>query len=88
MSVGDAKAKWREDFVARDVVDDKDEPAAPVGVGPGVEPFRREHRVLRRLHDGRAVGAVGEGDEAFDPQQVGAAVAARARPARWRNRAG
>ena len=68
------EGETREDFVGRDVVDDKDEPAALVGVGPGVEPFRREHRVLRRLHDGRPVRAVGEAHEALDPQQIVAAV--------------
>ena len=55
----------RENFVGRDVVDDKDEAAALVGIGPGIEPFRREHRVLRRLHDRRPVRAVGEAHEAL-----------------------
>ena len=62
-----------EDLLGRDVVDDKDEPAAMVGIGPVGEPFRREHRVLRRLDDRRPLRAVGERDDALDPQQIGAA---------------
>ena len=57
---GCGEREAREDFVGRDVVDDEDEAAALVGIGPGIEPFRREHRVLRRLHDRRPVRAVGE----------------------------
>jgi hypothetical protein len=64
-----------EDLIGRNVVDDKDKPAAAVGIRPVIEPFRREHRVLRRLHDGRSAGPVGELDDAFDAQQVVAAVA-------------
>src|SRR6266498_2065196 len=45
-----------------------------VGVGPGIEPFGREHRMLRRLHHGRLAGAVGEFNEPLDPQQIVAAV--------------
>ncbi len=55
-------------------MDDKDEAAALVGIGPGIEPFRREHRVLRRLHDCRPVGTIGKAHEALDAQQVVAAV--------------
>ena len=32
------------------LMDDKDQAAAPVGIRPIIEPFGREHRVLRRLH--------------------------------------
>src|SRR5439155_15192351 len=64
-----------EDFLGPDVVDDEDQAAAMVVVGPAVEPLRREHRVLRRLDDGRASRAVGELDDALDPQQIIAAVA-------------
>src|SRR5438067_8319419 len=64
-----------EDLLGRDVVDNEDEPAALIVVGPAVEPFRREHRVLRRLDDGRPSGAVGKLDDALDAQQIVAAVA-------------
>src|SRR3954463_8008854 len=68
------KGETVEDFVGRDVVDDKDEAAALVGIGPGIEPFGREHRMLRRLHDGRPIRAVGEAHKALDPQQIVAAL--------------
>ena len=68
------EGKPREDFVGRDVVDDKDEAAALIGIGPGIEPFRREHRVLRRLHDSRPVRPVGEAHQPLDAQQIVAAV--------------
>ena len=63
----------REDGLARYVVDNKDQPAPAVAVGPIVEPFGREHRVLRRLNQSRLIIAVGKGDDAFDPQQIAAA---------------
>ena len=62
----------REDFAARNVVDDKDEAAAADVIRPGVEPFGREHRVLRRLDERRLVVAVAERDNAFDAQQIAA----------------
>ena len=63
-----------EDRRDGDVVDDEDEAAAMVVIGPIGEPFRREHRVLRRLDDRRLARTVGEFDEALDPQQIVAAV--------------
>jgi hypothetical protein len=65
----------REDFAARDVVDNEDQPAAVILVRPVVEPFRREHRMLSRLYHGRPLRAVGKAYDPFDPQQVGAALA-------------
>ena len=67
----------RRGFQPARCVDDKDEPAAAVIVGPVVEPFGREHRVLRRLHDRRPAGPVGKLDDALDAQQVGAALAGK-----------
>ena len=64
-----------EDLPGWDVVDDKHEAAAMVAVRPAVEPFRREHRVLRGLHDRWAARPVGEFDNAFDAQQIAAVVA-------------
>src|ERR1051325_1982379 len=63
-----------EDFVGRNVVHDKDEPAAAVLVRPVVEPFRREHRVLRPLDHCRALRPVGESNEPLHPQKIVAAV--------------
>jgi hypothetical protein len=68
------KSKAVENLVGADVVHDKGEPTAIVVVGPCVEPFGREHRVLRRLDDGRAPGTVGKRHDALDPQQIVAAV--------------
>src|SRR5205823_6178494 len=64
-----------EDLLGRDVMHDKDEAAAMVRIRPAVEPFRREHRVLGRLHDRRPARPVGEFDKAFDAQKVAAVVA-------------
>src|SRR5205823_5856333 len=64
-----------ENLLGRDVMHDKDEAAAMVRIRPAVEPFRREHRVLRGLHDCRSAGAIDEFDKAFDAQQIAAAVA-------------
>src|SRR4051812_14540270 len=72
-------------------MDDKDEPAAPVFVRPGIEPFRREHRVLRRLYDGRPVRPVCKTNETLDAQEVVAPVlretAQRAREVQTADRA-
>src|SRR5215831_5104808 len=68
----------REDLVARNVVNDKDEPAAMVLIGPVVEPFRRKHRVLGGLHDSRLLEPVGKRNNTLDAQQVGAARAGEA----------
>src|SRR5437868_4499286 len=64
-----------EDLLGWDVMHDKDEAAAMVRIRPAVEPFRREHRVLRGLHDCRPARPVGEFDKAFDAQQIAAVVA-------------
>ena len=53
---------------------DKDEPAAPILVGPIVEPFRREHCVLRGLHDSRVLGTVGKAHDPLDSKKVVAAL--------------
>ncbi len=76
--MGAGEGEVREDFGARDIVDDKDEAAALVGVGPVVEPLRRKHRMLGRLHDGWPLRPVGEAHDPLDPQQVGAALASEA----------
>ena len=76
--LGAGEAEMREDFGARDIVDDKDEAAAVILVGPVLEPFRREHRVLSCLHHSRPLRAIGEAHDPFDPQQVGAALAGEA----------
>jgi len=71
------EGKSLENLGARDLVHDKDETAAPIPLGPiwgpRVEPFRGKQRVLRRLHDRRAVRAIGKAHDAFDAQQVAAA---------------
>ena len=72
---GGGESKGFEDFRPRDFVHDKDEPAAPILVGPIFEPFRREQRVLGGLYDSRVLGPVGKAHDAFDPEQVIAALA-------------
>ena len=72
MRFGEREA--REDFVGRDVVDDEDEAAALVGIGPLIEPFGHEHRMLRRLYNSRPVRPIGKAHEPFNPQQIVAAV--------------
>src|SRR3984893_3865173 len=69
------KGEVFEDFGPRDFVDHKDKTAAPVLVGPRVEPFRREHRMLCRLHHCRPLGPVGKAHDPLDSEQVGAALA-------------
>ena len=59
-----------ENLLGRDVMHDKDEAAAMVRIRPAVEPFRREHRVLRGLHDRRPARPIREFDKAFDAQQI------------------
>src|ERR1051326_6636791 len=59
-----------EDLPGGGVVHDKDAGAAMVAVRPAIEPFRREHRVLRSLHDRWAARPIGEFDDAFDAQQI------------------
>jgi hypothetical protein len=62
----------REDFRARNLMDDEDQPTAMVTVGPIVKPLGRKHRVLRRLNERRLPAAIGEADDALDPQQIAA----------------
>ena len=62
--------EMRKDFRRRNIVYDEHEPAASIFIGPVVEPLGLEHRVLCRLHDRRPIRSVGEGDDAFDPQQI------------------
>src|ERR1700722_19654062 len=69
------ESEIREDFGARNVVHDKDEPAALVRIRPAVKPFGREHRVLCRLDQRGLSVTVGEGDDALDPQQIAAMCA-------------
>src|SRR5215471_5086352 len=65
----------RKDLGTRDVVDNEYQSAAAVVVGPVVEPFGREHRMLSRLHDSRALRAVGKAHDPLDAKQVGSALA-------------
>jgi hypothetical protein len=67
-----------EDFAARDIVDDEHQPAAVILVRPVVEPLRCEHGMLGRLHEGGAVGPIGEAYDPLDPQEAGAALAGEA----------
>ena len=75
---GAGEREMREDFAARDVVDDEDQPIAVILVRPVVEPLRREHRMLSRLHHSRPLRTVGEAHDPLDPQQIGAALAGEA----------
>ena len=49
----------------------------PVG-RPSIKPFRREHRVLRRLHDCRPIRPIGKKYNPFYPQQIVAVAAGEA----------
>src|SRR5215470_194187 len=75
---GRSEREMPEDLLGANVVHDEDEPAAMIGIRPIVTPFRREHRMLRGLHDGRAAKAIGEFDDAFDTQEVVTAVTRQA----------
>src|SRR5271167_4696471 len=74
-SVGESE--MRENFGERNFVHDKDEAAAAIVPGPvlrpGVEPFRREHRMLCGLHHRRPFRAIRKQHDALDPQQIVAA---------------
>ena len=72
---GVGEGKGVEDLGSRNFVHDKDETTSLILIGPIVEPFRGEQRVLCRLHDGRMLGPVGKAYDPFDPQQVVAALA-------------
>src|ERR1700736_5501195 len=62
-----------EDLGPRDLVHDKYQPAAPIGIWPCIEPLRCEQRMLRRLDDGRPLRAIREAEHGCDPEQVAAA---------------
>src|SRR5271170_1579355 len=71
----------REDRVARNLMDDKNEPAAVVIIRPPIQPLGREQRVLRGLYQRWPVVAVAKRDDAFDAQQI-VAIGARQRAQR------
>src|SRR3984893_10004783 len=67
------KGESVEDLGPRDLVHDKDQPAAPIGIWPCLDPLRCEQAVLCRLDDGRSLRAIRKADCAFDPEPVAAA---------------
>ncbi len=54
------------------------EPAALIVSGQWSSQIRREHRMLSPLHKGRPLRAIGERQNALDPQQVSAPLAGEA----------
>ena len=61
------------DLIAAEILDDEDEPGAPVGiVGPGIENGGDVHDMLYAMqHDGM-IGIFGNTDDSLDAQQLGA----------------
>ena len=76
--MGVSKSKGVEDFGLWNLVHDKDEPAAPIPLGPIwgpiVEPLGHEQCVLRSLHDSGPIGPIGEAHDPFHSQKVIAAL--------------
>src|ERR1043166_1542328 len=60
--------------LAREIAGDEYQPAAAIVRGPAFKERGRMEHVLHAVNDRRARRAFGDGDDAFEPQEVGAAV--------------